>query len=68
MAKPVAEQTLEVLFDIRKQSATIIEQNDKSLEMLRFVGDKAAAAELRQCQHNAQSTQNIVFFLFLLYI
>ena len=53
-SKSVADLTLEVLVDIRKQNATIVEQNDKLQQTFGFVADKAAIAELRQCQHMAQ--------------
>ena len=53
-SKSVADLTLEVLVDIRKQNAKIIEQNDKLQQTFGFVADKAAIAELRQCQHMAQ--------------
>ena len=54
LSKTVAEQTLEVLVDMRKQNAKLIEQNDQLLKTSGFVADKAAIAELRQCQHMAQ--------------
>ena len=56
LSKTVAEQTLEVLVDMRKQNAKLIEQNDQLLTTSGFVADKAAIAELRQCQHMAQGT------------
>ena len=55
-SKPVAEQTLEVLVAIRKQNATLVEQNDQLQRTLQFLADKAAIAELRQCNHMAQGT------------
>ena len=53
-SKSVAAETLEVLVDIRKWIGKLIEQNDKLQQTFGFVADKAAIAELRQCQHMAQ--------------
>ena len=58
-SKSVDEKTLEVLVDIRKQNAKLTEQNDQLQATFQFVADKAAIAELRQCQHFAQDTQII---------
>ena len=53
-SKSVDEKTLEVLVDIRKWIGKLVDQNDKLHETTAFVADKAAIAELRQCQHMAQ--------------
>ena len=58
-SKSVDEKTLEVLVDIRKWIGKLIEQNDKLQQTFGFVADKAAIAELRQCQHMAQGTHLI---------
>ncbi len=53
-SKPVAEQTLEVLVDIRDWIGKLSEQYDNLQQKCGVVADKAAIAELRQCQHMAQ--------------
>ena len=53
-SKSVDEKTLEVLVDIRTWIGKLVDQNDKLHETTAFVADKAAIAELRQCQHMAQ--------------
>ena len=53
-SKSVDEKTLEVLVDIRTWIGKLVDQNDKLHETAAFVADKAAIAELRQCQHMAQ--------------
>ena len=64
LSKTVAEQTLEVLVDIRKQNAKLTEQNDQLQATFQFVADKAAIAELRQCQHMAQGTHLTYIYIY----
>ena len=54
LSKTVAEQTLEVLVDIRDWIGKLSEQTDNLQQKCGVVADKAAIAELRQCQHMAQ--------------
>ena len=63
-SKPVAEKTLEVLVAIGKQNATLVEQNDQLQRTLQFLADKAAIAELRQCNHMAQGTHLLYIYIY----
>ena len=65
LSKTVAEQTLEVLVDIRKQNGKLIEQNDQLQVTFEFVADKAAIAELRQCNHMAQGTHLLYISIYI---
>ena len=53
-SKSVDEKTLEVLVDIRDWIGKLSEQTDNLQQKCGVVADKAAIAELRQCQHMAQ--------------
>ena len=53
-SKSVAAETLEVLVDIRDWIGKLSEQYDNLQQKCGVVADKAAIAELRQCQHMAQ--------------
>ena len=50
------QQQIELLQQIAKSNEAILSGNAEMLEKLRFIADKAAVAEMRQCQANAQGT------------
>ena len=63
-SKSVADLTLEVLVDIRKQNGKMVEQNERLQQLFGFLADKAAIAELRQCNHMAQGTHLLYIYIY----